>query len=326
MANSNDLKRADIVAEAFQFNPQSRTLNPHGGPQQVARGSEMGMKRLAVVLILGLAECGTAAAGADYIAEVSADTIVDNDPEDGSGPGDRPLRAWLPEGGSMRPDCANFIKEGKPFVEDVDCSFYDLGHSAVFYSKAARVVVLAVISMASDPVLHGEQQEPAFMCLKGGGESAYWPVSLDFDSVEVWKGTGGGTGAVFQGGCGKNDPGHKTAYVCLVGNTPRWWHISPGANLLFLNETCCSSQYSSERMSLTAIFPVQDGKVWDWDGTGVPIDDVKFLVQTTPTSTLFGLDGKEYPMGDEPCTGLIYQDPKDVIEPSPDAGDSIAEE
>jgi hypothetical protein len=94
------------------------------------------------------------------------------------------------------------------------------------------------------------------------------------------------------------------------------WNVGPGTNLVFLNERCCLGQATGDAMKLTALYPVENGLVYDWDGTAFPLDEILALIRTAVQSDTSG----DIPGGDEPCgtTPVLDTDAHDATD-APDA-------
>jgi hypothetical protein len=76
------------------------------------------------------------------------------------------------------------------------------------------------------------------------------------------------------------------------------WYVSPGLNLLFLGENCCIEKHFDAGMRpIYQIYPVEDGLVYDWDGTAFQLDEVLDKITATPEDPAANWVGNVCPPG-----------------------------
>lgn len=245
--------------------------------------------------------------------------------------GPRPLKSGpFPAGGSRFPDCNHYYdtsgKSDQP-VEHVNCEYRDLYHLGKFYASRARVIVVGDISTSLNEYQKGGKPGEKVLCSILSGESELSVsktlnfVPVDFTVSEIWKGSlDEALGAAFFGACQESEP-----YLCSFFASGSKWYVSPGPSLLLLNLDCCTGQFRPGYLTVSNVYPIENSMIYDWDGTAIPLGDVKKLMSNSEEDSS-DPPSSEFAQGDFPCptiTAVSEGISLDVLE---DTGADFAKE
>lgn len=202
---------------------------------------------------------------------------------------------------SRLPDCKHFKeqtgKDDEP-VESVNCARWDLLATAPSRTKVSHFVLIADVAASVRSFETGDAKAMTGSCtlntIKGPTTYAKNFVPVEVLPIRWLKGEPGGKELqlAIDGVCN----GDKS-FACALKDPTGVWNIGPGTNLLFVNQDCCMSQLEGSPFKLNAIFPIDGGLVYDWDGTGYSVDGLVASILDIAASSAPG----DLPLGDTEC-------------------------
>lgn len=262
---------------------------------------------LIMLTAVGLITCSKNSTTPDISQE-----IVNTDIADAHVVYDRILKAGPGDKSGRLPDCNQFKemtgRDDEP-VPGINCIFWGLRTWGRCMGATASIIVLADINDSVIAYYDGHEDLNKCQVYTGVRDefvlTERGSVPITFDSVKYWKGEPEAiAGAAFWGNC------EKTALCDFSGSE---WYVQPGPSLLLMNADCCVNQCMPGYFELSAVYPVDDKFLYDWDGTAIPLDEARTLL----TAGYSDCQSK-----DMPCTQPWTYD---AIEP-PDSSEETIEE
>lgn len=179
---------------------------------------------------------------------------------------------FSPGAATGKPYCADVRVTNPDAVEGVDCvdPVHLIDKIGPWYSKFE---IVAEVDLRSTPATASEFERVGWQ-----GDDRFVTVLGDLRVTNCLLGDCTRLKALLSSGClVEPGPESEPGNCCYM-----WGHgcpvITGGANLVVASFDCAWDYYYPGLMGIGAIYPIIDGMVWDVDGTGMAIEEIRSAV------------------------------------------------